>query len=95
MCLDTRSREIRNNPKQDELHSIIRGYQTSNGLQLYISFEDVLGYLYGFTRLQLSNSEHNISYEGLGLKTAIIRELHVYGQLSKIAQYDSDKTQHQ
>ncbi len=54
VSFDTRSREIRNNLKSEEVFPIIRCYPTTNGLQLFISFEDELGYLYGFTRLQIS-----------------------------------------
>ena len=43
-----------------------------------------LGYLYGFTRLLLPNTEEIIDYPGLGVGTALIRELHVYGALQSI-----------
>lgn len=95
VSFDTRSREIRNNLKSTEVFPIVRCYPTTNGLQLFISFEDELGYLYGFTRLQLGSIEDEIEYEGLGKWTALIRELHVYWQLAKINYEDTTKTQHQ
>lgn len=96
ICFDTRSREIRNQTKSVVLIPIIRIYTTTNGVQLFMSFEDELGYLYGFTRLQLATTPWNSTYEGLGKNTAIIRELHVYGQVAKIKNIEEeDKTQHQ
>ncbi|MFA7284341.1 MAG: radical SAM protein [Candidatus Absconditabacterales bacterium] len=95
VCLDTRSREIRNNLKSQTVHTMVRCYHTTNGLQCFISFEDELGYLYGFTRLQLGAPEQERDYPGLGQKTALIRELHVYGQLASIGSIGGEKTQHQ
>jgi len=74
---------------------MVRCYHTTNGLQCFISFEDELGYLYGFTRLQLGAPEQERDYPGLGQKTALIRELHVYGQLASIGSIGGEKTQHQ
>ena len=95
VSFDTRSREIRNNLKSEDVFPIIRCYPTTNGLQLFISFEDEFGYLYGFTRLQLGNSQTEIEYPWLGNNTALIRELHVYWQLTRISYKDDTKTQHQ
>ena len=96
ICFDTRSREIRNQAKSVVLIPVIRIYNSTNGVQLFMSFEDELGYLYWFTRLQLGSSELNSTYAGLGENSAIIRELHVYGQVAKIKTSDEeDKTQHQ
>lgn len=69
MCLDTRSREIRNKsvPSAEYLvpSLIIRKYESSVGEEYFISFEDELGYLCGFCRLLLGDG-------------AMVRELHVY-----------------
>jgi ELP3 family radical SAM enzyme/protein acetyltransferase len=100
VCFDTRSREIRTAKPVDsdnirlELFPIIRSYPTTNGLQLFISFEDNLGYLYGFIRLQLGDIASNLHREGLGAHTALVRELHIYGQLNSIGNTDKEKTQH-
>ncbi|HMS91690.1 MAG TPA: radical SAM protein, partial [Candidatus Absconditabacterales bacterium] len=58
VSLDTRSREIRNKVQgprsQVPVHNLVmRKYQSSEGVEYFISFEDELGYLYGFTRLLL------------------------------------------
>jgi hypothetical protein len=62
VSFDTRSREIRNNLKSEEAFPTVRCYPTTNGLQLFISFEDEFGYLYGFTRLQLGNNQTEMEY---------------------------------
>lgn len=46
VCLDTRSREIRNTLKSEHVFPIVRSYPTTNGLQCFISFEDEFGNLY-------------------------------------------------
>lgn len=85
VSLDTRSREVRNKKEiTTQLNLVIRCYQSSVGLECFISYEDELGYLYGFTRLLLPHPENSIAIAGLGQKTAIIRELHVYGELQKL-----------
>ena len=92
ICLDTRSREIRNKLilHTSPLHVskipniIIRKYASSVWMEYFISFEDELGYLYGFTRLLLPKAEETIAIKWLGKETAIIRELHVYGNLETI-----------
>lgn len=68
---------------------MIRKYQSSVGDEYFISYEDELGYLYGFTRLLLPEKEKTITFEGLGEDTAMIRELHVYGSLQSLK---SDET---
>lgn len=92
VCLDTRSREIRN--KVEQLRSwkvekwianlIIRKYDSSVWQEYFISFEDELGYLYGFTRLLLPRPEEVISVTWLWKETAIIRELHIYGNMEQL-----------
>jgi elongator complex protein 3 len=54
-----------------------------------------LGYLYGFTRLLLPNEKDTIKIPWLGKNTAIIRELHVYGQVEWLAEKKkNNKVQH-
>ncbi len=83
VSLDTRSREIRHQEvKSKEIANIIiRKYISSGGVEYFISFEDQLGYLYGFTRLLLPNAKDTIQIPWLGKSTAIIRELHIYWQV--------------
>ena len=55
VSLDTRSREIRHqeSKSKETANIIIRKYLSSGGVEYFISCEDKLGYLYGFTRLLL------------------------------------------
>jgi histone acetyltransferase (RNA polymerase elongator complex component) len=55
VSLDTRSREIRHqeSKSKETANIIIRKYLSSGGVEYFISCEDQLGYLYGFTRLLL------------------------------------------
>ena len=97
VCLDTRSREVRNRvekKKSDDLNLVLRWYKSLAGQECFISFEDELGYLYGFTRLLLPNDDSVVWVEWLEKWTAIIRELHVYGELQKIWDKSGKWTQH-
>ena len=102
VCLDTRSREIRNKyekwNQQDETQPnlIIRQYQSSVWREFFISFEDLQGYIYWFTRLLLPNSEQTIERDWLWKDTALIRELHIYGQLAWLKENvdSNDQKQH-
>lgn len=102
VSLDTRSREIRNKSKTENsklkiiTNVIIRKYVSSGGVEYFISFEDQLGYLYWFTRLLLPNEKDVVNIPWLGKSTAIIRELHVYGQVEWLEKKKniSDKVQH-
>ena len=92
VSLDTRSREIRHRRKHEpeDIRIIIRQYKSSVGQEYFIAMETSQWYLYGFTRLLLPKEWNTVEYEGLGTQTAIIRELHVYGQVAKI---NSDEKQ--
>jgi histone acetyltransferase (RNA polymerase elongator complex component) len=87
VSLDTRSREIRHQDQgtrdKGQGNLIIRKYLSSTGEEYFISFEDQLGYLYGFARLLLpiQGQGTRIKVKGLGDDIAIIRELHIYGQM--------------
>ncbi len=95
VSLDTRSREVRNKKETTKnLNLILRMYQSSVGKEIFISYEDELGYLYGFTRLLLPLEEERLDFEGLGKETAIIRELHVYGELQAVGEKSDSATQH-
>jgi histone acetyltransferase (RNA polymerase elongator complex component) len=96
--LDTRSREIRHKDKKQKVSEpflVTRQYRSSVGIEYFIAFEDEYGYLYGFTRLLLPKDEETVDFPGLGVGTALIRELHVYGTVAKInSTSKQDKQQH-
>ncbi len=102
VCLDTRSREIRHKPKfknsqeKDSVNLIIRQYESSVGIEYFLSFEDLQWYIYGFTRLLLPKESETIDWEWLWKQTALIRELHIYWQLASLKENikSSYKKQH-
>jgi len=112
VSIDTRSREIRHKfekqkwlpqvwkweeTKTEEI-LVIREYNSSVGKEYFISFEDSLGYLYGFTRLMLPFESEAINRDGLWADHAQIRELHVYGKVETLNKKEKNekerKTQH-
>lgn len=94
VSLDTRSREIRHRRKHepDDIRIIIREYNSSVGREYFIAMETSQWYLYGFTRLLLPKNWETIEYPWLGNWTALIRELHVYGQVAKINSTENQST---
>ena len=97
VSLDTRSREVRNRTEKSSwlpLNLVLRWYKSSVWQECFISFEDELWYLYWFTRLLLPNKDSIVWIDGLGMQTAIIRELHVYWELQKLWNKSSSATQH-
>lgn len=101
VSLDTRTREIwHKRPKGHESRhtdyepvqlTVVREYASSNGTEYFISIEDQMGYLYGFTRLCLPSTDGIADRPGLGEWTAMIRELHVYGQLATLGAEEAKK----
>jgi elongator complex protein 3 len=87
VSIDTRSREIRHKTKQEKSEEIlvIRAYQSSVGIEFFIAYEDTLWYLLWFTRLLIPDTNKTLEREGLWKHTALIRELHVYGQLQSLS----------
>ena len=91
-CQCIRCREIKNidsNVNQAILH--IDKYEASNGMEYFISYNTPdMKYLYGFIRLRFNNN-HHIDF----LKNkALIRELHVYGNVESVNKKTPDKIQH-
>ena len=57
---------MRNKTEETQhLNLVVRSYLSSVGNELFISFEDELGYLYGFTRLLLPREGESIERGGL------------------------------
>jgi histone acetyltransferase (RNA polymerase elongator complex component) len=67
VSLDTRAREMRHRTegKPQFVNLVVRKYLSSAGQEFFISFEDELGYLYGFARLLLPDGKATIDYPGL------------------------------
>lgn len=91
---EIRSREIRNKQVQpEELKIDIVEYDTSIATEYFIQYINDEDQIAGFLRLSLpkNSSDHFIQE----LKTtAIIREIHIYGQSIKLGSKESGKAQH-
>ncbi|MDP3042902.1 MAG: tRNA uridine(34) 5-carboxymethylaminomethyl modification radical SAM/GNAT enzyme Elp3 [bacterium] len=95
-CRCIRCRECRNEALPRSVRPILRiiKYKASGGEEYFISFESKDGkILYGFCRLRTQNMEHK-TWNKLNFfnNTALIRELHVYGELVPVG--ENKKIQH-
>jgi len=67
-------------------------YESSNGNEVFLSYEDKNEIIYGFLRLrQPSDKSHR---KEISQKSCIVRELHVYGKSVKIGDHVNDGIQH-
>jgi ELP3 family radical SAM enzyme/protein acetyltransferase len=98
-CMDIRNREVKKrdiDPSQAVLK--IRQYEASEGMEYFISFEtEDEKILFGFLRLRLSYNSGYELHDGDYIfpelaNCALIRELHIYGQVKKVHEkkLDSD-----
>jgi len=67
-------------------------YEASGGTEVFLSYVDDLDLIYGFLRLRIP-SEHAHRWE-VNDKTAIIRELHVYGPQVPVGEFYQYSWQH-
>jgi len=67
-------------------------YGASAGLEIFLSFEDKEGTLYGMLRLRLQ--EESPARLGTSGKIALVRELHVYGPEVSLGQHLKLAAQH-
>lgn len=82
-CMDIRNREVKNKEWGGSYTVVIRKYNGSGGHEYFISAESKDNKtLYGFVRLRLDDGKDKVFKELDG--AALIRELHVYGDLSKV-----------
>jgi len=72
----------------------INKYKASCGTEYFISFESAdKKVLYGFVRLRLNSAKTTLIFPVLE-KSALIRELHVYGQMMRVHDKLKSETQH-
>lgn len=85
-CVCIRCREPRaDNTGLADAQLFIEQYESANGQEYFISFEDpARRKLFGFVRLRLQQRQQH--WYGELQDAAIIRELHVYGQLIPVAE---------
>lgn len=89
-CRCIRCREVKFTEVKEEPQLIVREYEASGGKEFFISME-AEDKLLGFVRLRLPpRSLHS----AITSTSALIRELHVYGQAVKIGSNENERTQH-
>jgi len=94
-CKCIRCREAGLNNKKDfsELKLEKIEYNASGGKEIFLSFNDDDDLTYGFLRLRKpSNMAHR---KEIADKTAIVRELHVFGKATRIGEQEEFSFQHQ
>lgn len=80
-------------PDINEIKLMNEKYAACEGTEIFISQEDVMNdILIGFLRLRIPS--HKIYRPEIDSKTAIVRELHVYGQMAELGQKKNDLWQH-
>ncbi|MFQ5573731.1 MAG: tRNA uridine(34) 5-carboxymethylaminomethyl modification radical SAM/GNAT enzyme Elp3, partial [Nitrosopumilaceae archaeon] len=93
-CKCIRCREIGLSKKQldSDLKLNREDYDSSEGKEVFLSYDDSNDLIYGFLRLrQPSSKAHRIEINN---KTCIVRELHVYGQSLKLGERSKTGIQH-
>jgi len=66
-------------------------YEASGGKEFFLSFENRNGLIAGFLRLRIPNTPLRKEING---RTALVRELHVYGQEAGLGEREAGKVQH-
>ena len=97
MCIRCREVGLAKTKVSGELPKlVVRTYEASGGLEYFISFEDSNDALYGFCRLRIiKETEVSVSvFEKLSTDVGLVRELHVYGQLTPTKDKKSPFSQH-
>ncbi|MFQ6024999.1 MAG: tRNA uridine(34) 5-carboxymethylaminomethyl modification radical SAM/GNAT enzyme Elp3 [Nitrosopumilaceae archaeon] len=93
-CKCIRCREIGLSGKN--LHSDLKlnreDYFSSEGDEVFLSYDDSNDWIYGFLRLRNPSSKAHRSE--ISEKTCIVRELHVYGKSLKIGERSNSSIQH-
>jgi elongator complex protein 3 len=91
-CNCIRCREV-GQPIMHEIKLCERKYEASGGLEYFISYEDAQRHiLIGFIRLRIPSN--NFHRPEINDKTALIRELHVYGEMVPVGSKQKKAWQH-
>jgi ELP3 family radical SAM enzyme/protein acetyltransferase len=92
-CMCIRCREVKNRSWDGSYVIVVRQYNASNGTEYFVSCESKDNkILYGFVRLRLDDAQNKVFEELNGC--AMIRELHVYGQLQNASDKKAGFVQH-
>jgi len=92
-CKCIRCREVKNK-NINKIKLFIIKYKASDGAEFFISYESAdRKILYGFLRLRFNNKNAQVAFTILKY-AAIIRELHVYGQMTPVSDKLKSASQH-
>lgn len=80
-------------PDYSNIELLRTDYEATGGKEIFLSYEDKINdILIGFTRLRIPSN--NIIRPEITSTSALIRELHVYGQMQEIGKNDNQLWQH-
>ena len=92
-CIRCREVKTKKVDKNDTI-VVIRKFEASKGIEYFISIETKdKKTIIGFTRLRFNNTNEGVFFNELN-DSAIIRELHVYGLVTNLGKFESQKYQH-
>jgi elongator complex protein 3 len=97
ICQCIRCREAGLKTECQEIEPELRriDYKSSNGLETFLSVEDLRKQLlFGFLRLRKLYNPHRKELQDNGKSCAVVRELHVYGQMIDVGKKDFKAYQH-
>lgn len=97
ICACIRCREIRNQSAKTKLKLIRRDYPASGGQEIFLSFEDIAAKkLHALLRLRLPSFYFEKKSHWLAVlnQSALIREIHTYGQLIELKKKKAGAIQH-
>ena len=81
-CECIRCREVKNKEvEQKNVKLIVRSYRASEGIEYFISYEDVTQDIFGFIRLRILIVKIKKRKYLVLSNAALVRELHVYGMM--------------
>lgn len=104
ICKNIRAHEIGRNQIAENVFEVVRVYEGSHGIDYFISIEDNEAniytvkdeneyYIYGFIRLRLCHNPGSGFVKYLR-NSALIRELHVYGEVTRVGDKGPKHIQH-
>ena len=87
-CQCIRCREIKDSKSNDKIYLMREDYDASSGKEIFLSFEDKKRKnIYSLLRLRINTNNKNVL--SVLKDSAIIREVHVYGQAAAISKQNS------
>ena len=89
-CREAGLSNKKSDPRDVKLKRI--NYDSSEGKEVFLSFEDKNESIYGFLRLRKPSSDAH--RDEVGMDSCIVREIHVYGKSLKLGEKEENEIQH-